>query len=171
MTDRNIELNSAAETTHFVQQFRRCPKCGKTKPIREWYRNGKSKDGWQFYCKNCMLSFRADFDRIHRLIDFGVKNYFLGHCAYCGKKLKEGFHHDHFIPFSKGGAYTPDNIVPACPSCNYSKHNRDPYSWVCQHFGQGQMILLIIEAYFAWIKEKGRDWRYGKALLRSTDEH
>lgn len=42
-------------------------------------------------------------------------------CAYCGKPLKR-FTQDHFIPLISGGAYSKDNIIPACKRCNCSKH-------------------------------------------------
>ncbi len=43
-------------------------------------------------------------------------------CAYCmGVDLK--LEQDHFIPVSKGGGYTLDNIVPACRPCNATKGN------------------------------------------------
>ena len=46
-----------------------------------------------------------------------------GHaCAYCGKP-SERLQQDHFIPLSAGGEYTKANIIPACKSCNCSKHN------------------------------------------------
>lgn len=49
-----------------------------------------------------------------------IKERFGNHCAYCG----EHFDHltqDHVIPLSRGGAYTAENIVPACRSCNSKK--------------------------------------------------
>ena len=44
-------------------------------------------------------------------------------CAYCGIKSKT-LTQDHVTPLSKGGTHTPDNIVPACPTCNFRKHNK-----------------------------------------------
>lgn len=52
------------------------------------------------------------------------KEYFNHCCAYCGKhesELEHTIEQDHFIPVSKQGSYTADNIVPACRSCNASK--------------------------------------------------
>lgn len=47
-------------------------------------------------------------------------------CAYClrefGAQLRPSM--DHFIPLSKGGLHAASNVVPACRSCNSSKHNR-----------------------------------------------
>lgn len=42
-------------------------------------------------------------------------------CAYCGTN-SEPLHQEHWIPLSRGGNYTADNIVPACKRCNSRKH-------------------------------------------------
>jgi 5-methylcytosine-specific restriction endonuclease McrA len=50
-------------------------------------------------------------------------------CSYCGAsdvKLTQ----DHFIPISKGGLHTANNIVPSCVSCNSSKQARNPFEWM-----------------------------------------
>ena len=48
-------------------------------------------------------------------------------CAYCDSAEIE--HWDHFIPLSKGGPDSIDNLIPACQSCNVSKHAQDPCEW------------------------------------------
>ena len=48
-------------------------------------------------------------------------------CAYCG--AKGDLHIEHLHPISKGGAHTLSNIVPACQTCNYSKHAHEVESW------------------------------------------
>lgn len=58
-------------------------------------------------------------------------NAFGRHCAYCGD-AEADLHIEHFYPISKGGAHCRSNIVPACPSCNYSKFNHDPFWWYRQ---------------------------------------
>lgn len=57
-----------------------------------------------------------------------TKENFNNQCAYCGKQLKN-LTQDHFIPLSKDGPYTADNIIPACRSCNTSKNNKDFFEW------------------------------------------
>jgi len=47
-------------------------------------------------------------------------------CAYCGEEWE---HQDHFVPLSKGGGYTQDNIVPSCVECNLSKSSLLPQDW------------------------------------------
>ena len=46
-----------------------------------------------------------------------------GHrCAYCGDE--GSLHVDHFQPVSRGGSDSKENLVPACRTCNVSKHAR-----------------------------------------------
>lgn len=52
-----------------------------------------------------------------------------GRCAYCqatGLPLQR----DCILPISRGGRYTLDNVVPACASCNASKHNSEVTGWL-----------------------------------------
>lgn len=56
-----------------------------------------------------------------------AKNEFGQSCAYCG--IKTALAQDHFIPLSKGGGYTRDNIVPACRKCNSSKNDSMFSDW------------------------------------------
>ncbi len=41
-----------------------------------------------------------------------------GLCAYCEKT---GTTWDHIVPLTKGGSNLPENLAPACKSCNSSK--------------------------------------------------
>lgn len=57
---------------------------------------------------------------------------FLWRCAYCGTELnKTTVTRDHVIPLSRGGSNWPANLVPACRSCNNSKHAK---VWIPQVF-------------------------------------
>lgn len=65
-----------------------------------------------------------------------TKQIFNNSCAYCGMTGEEHgvvcgqqLHQDHFVPLSKGGGYTKENIIPACRSCNSSKHNTYFEEW------------------------------------------
>lgn len=55
------------------------------------------------------------------------KAYFDHKCAYCGEDKKLTY--DHFIPFSNGGSFKVDNIIPACSTCNSSKSNKSFEQW------------------------------------------
>lgn len=53
---------------------------------------------------------------------------FGGKCAYgCGRPASTA---DHVWPVARGGQSAPTNVVPACPSCNSSKKDRDPTPWI-----------------------------------------
>jgi hypothetical protein len=53
-----------------------------------------------------------------------------GLCNYCDD---EATAIDHFFPISKGGPDDEDNLVPACKTCNSSKHDSHPVAWLTKH--------------------------------------
>lgn len=56
-----------------------------------------------------------------------ILEYFGHRCAYCLRadvKLQQ----EHVDPLARGGAHSPENVVPACAFCNNSKHNRPVWS-------------------------------------------
>ena len=53
-----------------------------------------------------------------------MKEAYGSRCVYCLRKM-ERLTMDHLTPISKGGSHTASNIVPACLSCNSSKHDGD----------------------------------------------
>ena len=56
-----------------------------------------------------------------------IKLYFGDTCAYCGRALP--LEQEHFIPLSKDGEYTHNNIIPSCRSCNIRKNNKNFSQW------------------------------------------
>jgi 5-methylcytosine-specific restriction endonuclease McrA len=50
-------------------------------------------------------------------------------CAYCGV-ADAAMQRDCVLAISRGGRYTLDNVVPACPSCNASKCNEEVTTWM-----------------------------------------
>lgn len=52
-----------------------------------------------------------------------------GTCLYCGKRLDKAAHLDHFIPLSRGGRNSRENLAWACSSCNRSKGAQLPWNW------------------------------------------
>ena len=55
------------------------------------------------------------------------KNSFDNKCCYCGQSTK--LQQEHFIPVSKMGTFTANNILPSCGPCNFKKHNSDFFGW------------------------------------------
>ena len=52
-----------------------------------------------------------------------------GACAYCAAP-STALQRDCVLPISRGGRYTLQNVVPACASCNASKHNDEVTGWL-----------------------------------------
>ncbi|WP_259461032.1 MULTISPECIES: HNH endonuclease [unclassified Microbacterium] len=52
-----------------------------------------------------------------------------GGCAYC-QVTGVAMQRDCIMPVSRGGRYTLANVVPACASCNASKHNGEVTAWL-----------------------------------------
>jgi hypothetical protein len=88
-------------------------------------------------------------------------------CAACG--TKEGLWwtiaQDHWIPLTSSDCpgNTATNIVPLChtrrgnhDSCNNSKYNLDPHTWLIRRFGtkKAAKVEKDIAIYFALIREK-----------------
>lgn len=48
-------------------------------------------------------------------------------CAYCGVHADTA---DHVQPLSKGGEHAATNLVPACKSCNFAKHDKPLMKWL-----------------------------------------
>lgn len=72
-----------------------------------------------------------------------IKSYFNNKCCYCGKEAK--LTQDHFIPLSKDGEYTHNNIVPCCLSCNSSKNEKDFFEWypIYRHYSKRREQKLL----------------------------
>lgn len=48
-------------------------------------------------------------------------------CAYCEAPADTM---DHVVPISLGGPTRPENMAPACRSCNSTKKNSNPLPWI-----------------------------------------
>lgn len=97
-----------------------------------------------------------------------IKNDFNNECAYCGKseqehkeEFNEQLHQEHFIPLSKGGGYTQNNIIPSCRNCNCSKHNTDFFEWypTYEHYDKQREVKIL-----EYINSQKGDEIYGNAI-------
>ena len=89
-----------------------------------------------------------------------IKDDFNNECAYCGmteeehiKRFNEQLHQEHFIPLSKGGEYTHNNIIPACKSCNCSKNNTDFFEWYPTYEYYNEEREQFILEYLGYIED------------------
>src|SRR5699024_11570052 len=70
--------------------------------------------------------------------------YFDYSCAYRGVS-DDNLGKEHVIPIVKGGGYTVDNIIPACQSCNSSKHTTDLEEWYVsyEHYDEDRLNKIL----------------------------
>lgn len=94
--------------------------------VKQWQQN--NPELVRAYCQQYRARKRKLSDTLTVNQWKACKEYFNHSCAYCGKHLKR-LHQEHFVPVSKGGGYTANNIIPACKSCNSSKKDSDFFDW------------------------------------------
>jgi len=150
-TKLNPHIKDVAKDGYYI-----CRHCKKELPLNSDYFGIYSsyKTGYNCYCKECQrekenkwIDKNLERHRARAVIKSQrrrnlkrklpstftqeqwneCKEYFDQKCAYCGKELP--LFQDHFMPLSKGGEYTHNNIIPACDSCNSRKFNHDPFTW------------------------------------------
>lgn len=165
-------MRGAYKTEDFKNGTRRCRFCGQIKPLTDFPRNGVDKEGqvaYRYDCKTCYNIRRNEDRNKKRHSDFigglrrrGEENpnfthqdwkncliYFGGKCAYCGctPRRNQRLTKDHLRPLSEGGTTVPENIVPACKSCNSSKGVEDFKVWLMKQsfFSQDRL-----NAIFKW---------------------
>jgi len=89
--------------------------------------------------------------------------YFEYRCAYCYDFPEEGtvLEADHFIPLRsrKCPGTVPENMIPACRSCNRSKSKKSPKKWLEQRFSPLYALIIIgrIQDYIRWLKTQQND--------------
>lgn len=87
-------------------------------------------------------------------------------CAYCGKTRKQcraegaDLTADHVIPLvwardseqwsGVDQINTIENIVPACQSCNYSKHDKDPMQWMQDNHGLRPRVVAVVDTMWSY---------------------
>lgn len=79
-----------------------------------------------------------------------VIKYFDNKCAYCGRELP--LEKEHFMPLSKGGPLTRDNIICACKRCNSSKGNTMYEDWYTQQPFYDKTREKLIISYLGYMK-------------------
>lgn len=78
-----------------------------------------------------------------------------GACAYCGS-AGGPFQKDCVLPISRGGRYTLGNVVPACASCNASKHNSEVSGWLRRkRLDEGAFLVRHAQILRAFEEESG----------------
>lgn len=161
--DKKREHDRRYYQKHHAEIRHRQQKATATKPgyssenVRRWRKNNRDRDRLLAHRRRAKSrELPTTFEEGHwkQAVDF-----FHGVCAYCGQPPRlwddpPVLHQDHFIPQAKNGGYEPRNILPACPSCNLSKHDEDPKVWLVRKFGlrRAKQILKRIQEYFELVE-------------------
>lgn len=142
---RHLKHRYRTECQECEQSIIRCSKCGMLKSHDQFTTDKIIATGLKSNCRQCEADYCATPEgqvmrtrgkhkrrtlmsqRICTLTGEEWRQILTdyGHCcAYCrqpfGPDRKPT--QDHFVPVSKGGHHTKDNIVPACGKCNCSKY-------------------------------------------------
>jgi len=78
------------------------------------------------YVEHCALrrARKAGAPRVEKIDRSYIYERDGGICHICRKKApRRGFHLDHLVPLSKGGAHTHDNLAVAHANCNLRRHD------------------------------------------------
>lgn len=160
-----------------------CNTCGEFLPKEEF--SARSKHG-QYKCNKCYKEYQKKYiNSVHgkkvrkqaaevresrkanvpnTLSDddwqFALE-FFNHRCAVCERPVNDWLKlsKDHWIPISKGGGTTPDNIVPLChgfDGCNSSKNNHEPDVWLIRMFPEAEEIKARIGRFFVAIAERSQ---------------
>lgn len=62
----DLTLGSVARKGHFVMTSKRCTKCGKIKPLNEFRRRRKVRDGRASWCKICCANYDQAYHQKHK---------------------------------------------------------------------------------------------------------
>jgi hypothetical protein len=82
-----------------------------------------------------------------------IKLNFNNKCCYCGEELELEL--EHFIPLSKNGEFTYNNILPSCRQCNKKKGVEDFFNWYPrQEFYDKKREEKILKHIYSDIKNK-----------------
>lgn len=130
---------------HVDENKRICKSCSEEFPLDEdhYYMDSSNSSGYSYLCKSCTLDSN---ERKRKVDSWGdILEEFEYRCAYCGEE-SGSLHQEHVIPRSEGGPNTPDNVVPACLQCNYSKGASNVREWYTeQEFYDKSRLEKVIE--------------------------
>lgn len=117
---------------------------------KEYYENNKEKVLLNGHIRRARLKkLEAGFS-LEQWVK--CKEYFNQECCYCGRR--DELEREHFIPVTKSGEFTKNNILPACKSCNSSKNDRDFFEWYPNYRHYSSSREKVILEYLNYTKYK-----------------
>lgn len=146
---------------------KQCVKCQEVKPVGEFFKESRKKDGLKSYCKPCDRAYKdsrkgsfevktskALHQSRYKAKKYGVESTLtlaevrailsIERCAYCHAETpQEKRTLDHVQPLTDNGVNTFENVVMACSTCNSAKHNRPAYDFIMKKAHKDATRLLL----------------------------
>lgn len=94
---------------------------------RTWYRRTIDERRLQSRRASHLRRLRVSGADTRKILDKEWRRLYRSPCFYCG--AVDAGTVDHVIPISRGGRQSIGNLVPACGSCNSSKHDKLLVEW------------------------------------------
>lgn len=100
---------------------------------------------------------------------FGDRDHKISKCPYCKRDLKiSDATLDHFVPISRNGDNNLANIIHCCGSCNSSKHDKSPHSFLkLTRLTIRDQILIKSCARETWVTDS---LQYGEMLTEIVED-
>lgn len=102
---------------------KQCRKCKEWLPFEAFSMARANADGLHSTCRTC------DNTGLLKIMSLRDNWEDLSGCVYCGAPFESV---DHVIPQAAGGEDIPENLAPACTSCNSSKKDRPLFMFLQQ---------------------------------------
>jgi hypothetical protein len=134
---RNKKLCYNVECAQAMKKRKMCHVCHRAVLRKNFYKNKKGKITRGAVCKECLSVYSRRYQlRKNQMLEVFTREEWRqkvdatnGICPVCNRPYKMGFglSLDHTPPISKappGFAYTIDDVLPMCRSCNSSKSDK-----------------------------------------------
>lgn len=151
MCDNGVHGDDKAEQEE-QETTKRCSKCGKEKPVTEFHKSKKNKDGLKCACKVCRNAAKAKYraENPEKIKEYHAKWYTENRdkkLAYCAKykkdnpdKVRAHRHQRRAVKANATGTHTADDWKERlayhgykCIYCGVEKHET-PQEWLtCEH--------------------------------------
>ena len=146
-----------------VSEVKPCCRCREVKPLEQFPKDRRKKDGRSSRCKECAKvprtperhrelmerSVRSSSARLGvgtEICDVAVRDVrrlLSQPCRMCG--YRRGIVLDHVIPLVRGGRHSVGNLQPLCHGCNASKGGRLMIEWRVRHWPAYSAFLALLD--------------------------
>lgn len=133
LNKREKELRSTPTTKKARSEYLKKYRTENPERMKKLYKRAKKKRTesgqdaeWARQRRACKISSSdgtVTIDALANLLTHQNNN-----CYYCGSTLDTDKHLDHYIPLSKGGTHSINNVVWSCPKCNLTKNATLPWN-------------------------------------------